>query len=120
MKAIDFKPARCSHCYRCVRTCGVKAITIKDQQAQILEDSCILCGYCLNECPQDAKVCLSDLDKVKKWIASGVTTVVSLAPSYRSFYRELDLCTRFFIRFERLLPGLYRGLRKLVFGKDRC
>ncbi len=43
-----------------------------------------------------------------------------LAPSYRSFYRELDLRTRFFIRFERLLPGLYRGLRKLVFGKDRC
>ncbi len=86
MKAIDFKPARCSHCYRCVRTCGVKAITIKDQQAQILEDSCILCGYCLNECPQDAKVCLSDLDKVKKWIASGVTTVVSLAPSYRSLF----------------------------------
>ncbi len=87
MKAIDFKPAKCSHCYRCVRTCGVKAITVKDQQAQILEDSCILCGDCLNECPQDAKVYLSDLDKVKKWIASGQETVVSLAPSYYSLFR---------------------------------
>ena len=87
MKAIDFKPAKCSHCYRCVRTCGVKAITVKDQQAQILEDSCILCGDCLNECPQDAKVYLSDLEKVKKWIAAGQKTVVSLAPSYYSLFR---------------------------------
>lgn len=44
----------------------------------------------------------------------------ALAPGYRSFYRELDLRTRFFIRFEMLAPGLYRTLRKLVFGKDRC
>lgn len=44
----------------------------------------------------------------------------ALSPSYRSFYRELDWRTRFFIRFERMAPGLYRGLRKLVFGKDRC
>lgn len=44
----------------------------------------------------------------------------ALAPGYRSFYRELDLRTRFFIRFELMAPGLYRALRKLVFGKDRC
>lgn len=87
MKAIDFKPAKCSHCYRCVRTCGVKAITIKDQQAQIISDACILCGYCLNECPQDAKIYLSDLLKVKGWIASGTAIAVSLAPSYRSLFK---------------------------------
>lgn len=86
MKAIDSKPAKCSHCYRCVRTCGVKAITIKDQQAQILSDACILCGYCLNECPQEAKIYLSDLHKVKGWIASGTKIAVSLAPSYRSLF----------------------------------
>ncbi len=44
----------------------------------------------------------------------------ALAPGYRSFYRELDLRTRFFIRFELMAPGLYSALRKLVFGKDRC
>lgn len=87
MNAIDFKPAKCSHCYRCVRTCHVKAITIKDQQAQIIADACILCGDCLNECPQDAKVYLSDLHKVKNWIAAGVPLAVSLAPSYRSLFR---------------------------------
>lgn len=44
----------------------------------------------------------------------------ALAPTYRSFYKELDLRTRFFIRFERMAPWLYRNLRRLVFGKDRC
>ncbi len=86
MNVIDFKPAKCSHCYRCVRTCHVKAITIKDQQAQIIADSCIFCGDCLNECPQDAKVYLSDLHKVKNWIAAGTPLAVSLAPSYRSLF----------------------------------
>lgn len=44
----------------------------------------------------------------------------ALAPGYRRFYRELPLRTRFFIRFELLTPGLYRKLRKLVYGEDRC
>lgn len=43
----------------------------------------------------------------------------ALAPGYRRFYKELPLRTRFFIRFELLAPGLYRKLRKLVYGEDR-
>ena len=86
MRAINFKPTQCSHCYRCVRVCQVRAITVKDQQAQIMEDSCILCGDCLNECPQDAKTYVSDLEKVKKWISLGYTVLVSLAPSYHSLF----------------------------------
>ena len=43
----------------------------------------------------------------------------ALSPGYRSFYRELPLVTRFFIRFELMAPGLYRWLRKTVYGQDR-
>ena len=90
MKIIDFKPAKCGHCYRCVRVCAVKAVTIKNQQAQIMTDSCILCGDCLNECPQDAKIYFSDLHKVKSWLESGEKIAVSLAPSYRSLFHFHD------------------------------
>ena len=90
MKIIDFKPAKCVHCYRCVRVCAVKAVTIKNQQAQIMTDSCILCGDCLNECPQDAKIYFSDLHKVKSWLESGEKIAVSLAPSYRSLFHFHD------------------------------
>lgn len=39
-----------------------------------------------------------------------------MAPKYREFYRELDLRTRFFIRFEILAPGVYRWLQRKARG----
>ena len=47
MKVIDFKDAKCRHCYKCVRNCMVKAIAVQDEQARILKDHCINCGRCL-------------------------------------------------------------------------
>lgn len=44
----------------------------------------------------------------------------ALLPGYRRFFRELPLRTRAFIWFELLAPGLYRRLRRLVYGEDRC
>ncbi|MDY5956536.1 MAG: 4Fe-4S binding protein, partial [Frisingicoccus sp.] len=82
MKIIDFKNASCKHCYKCVRSCSVKAIKVKDAQAEIMKENCILCGKCLEVCPQNAKTFVSDLDRVKYYIRSGEKVVVSIAPSY--------------------------------------
>lgn len=82
MTIIDFKATRCKHCYKCVRHCEVKAIMIKDGRAEIMSDKCILCGKCLQICPQSAKKLVSDLSVVKDYIKRGVPTVVSIAPSY--------------------------------------
>ena len=79
---IDFKATKCKHCYKCVRYCDVKAIQVKDEQAQIMPDKCILCGHCLKVCPQSAKTLNSDLIKVKCYIKAGERVVVSIAPSY--------------------------------------
>ena len=38
MNVIDFKEAKCKNCYKCIRACEVKAITVKNEQAQILND----------------------------------------------------------------------------------
>ncbi|WP_455719001.1 4Fe-4S binding protein, partial [Anaerosporobacter sp.] len=54
MNVIGFKEAKCKNCYKCVRTCEVKAIQVKNEQAQIMNDMCILCGHCLEACPQNA------------------------------------------------------------------
>ena len=83
MKVIDFKDAKCRHCYKCVRHCAVKAITVRDEQARIMVDHCINCGRCLEVCPQNAKTFASDLDRVKGFLRQGVKTV--------SFYRAV-LC----------------------------
>ena len=49
MQVIDFKDARCQHCYKCVRHCAVKAISVRDEQARIMVDHCINCGRCLED-----------------------------------------------------------------------
>jgi len=82
MGIIDFKATKCKHCYKCVRNCEVKAIMIRDGRAEIMEDKCILCGKCLQICPQSAKTLNSDVMLVKKYIAEGKKVVVSIAPSY--------------------------------------
>ena len=82
MAIIDFKATKCRHCYKCVRNCEVKAIMVKDGRAEIMPDNCVLCGRCLQICPQSAKTLVSDLSMVKDMIEAGEKGVVSLAPSY--------------------------------------
>ena len=87
MGIIDFKATKCKHCYKCVRYCDVKAIMIKDERAEIMPDKCILCGHCLQICPQEAKTLNSDLSMVQAMIRRGEQVIVSLAPSYMGVLR---------------------------------
>ncbi|WP_349946765.1 [Fe-Fe] hydrogenase large subunit C-terminal domain-containing protein [Lacrimispora sp. BS-2] len=82
MGIIDFKATKCKHCYKCIRNCEVKAVMIRDERAEIMPDKCILCGKCMQVCPQSAKTLVSDLELVKGFIDAGLRTVISLAPSY--------------------------------------
>ena len=51
MKIIEFNSDKCKHCYKCVRSCEVKAISVKNERAEIIGSHCILCGQCLRVCP---------------------------------------------------------------------
>ncbi|MCC8029115.1 MAG: PAS domain S-box protein [Lachnospiraceae bacterium] len=82
MEVIKFQDANCAHCYKCLRNCDVKAIRIKDGQAQIVREMCIFCGHCMEICPQKAKTLESDLDYVKQMLMRNEKVVVSLDPSY--------------------------------------
>ena len=79
---IDFKATKCRHCYKCVRNCEVKAIMVKNGRAEIMPENCVLCGRCLQICPQSAKTLISDLGKVRSFLARGEKVVISLAPAY--------------------------------------
>ncbi|MCK9302398.1 MAG: [Fe-Fe] hydrogenase large subunit C-terminal domain-containing protein [Bacteroidales bacterium] len=76
-----FKKARCKDCYKCLRECPVKAIEIKDHQAQIIADRCILCGRCTIVCPQNAKVVHSERDVVERLLNGDARVIASVAPS---------------------------------------
>lgn len=88
MQIMNFSSANCKNCYKCVRTCSVKAIEVKDDQAQIIENRCVACGHCLVVCPQNARNVLSDLDNVKNAINSSRIVVAQLAPAFRGFFKN--------------------------------
>lgn len=88
MQIMNFSRANCKNCYKCVRTCSVKAIEVKNDQAQIIENRCVACGHCLVVCPQNARNVLSDLDSVKNAINSSKIVVAQVAPAFRGFFKE--------------------------------
>lgn len=82
MRVIDFTDAKCKHCYKCVRHCMVKAISVRNEQAHVLNEHCINCGRCLEICPQNARTFASDMERVKGYLGQGKKTIISIAPSY--------------------------------------
>lgn len=82
MAIIGLKAANCKNCYKCVKVCPVKSIKVTNAQAQIIDRDCILCGTCLEQCPQNAKTLNSEVAIVKEFIKSGEKIILSVAPSY--------------------------------------
>lgn len=86
VSVVSTNPARCRDCYRCVRTCPVKAVRIASGQAEVVPELCIECGECVRACPQQAKVVRDDVNAVKAALAAGRTVVTSIAPSIAVYF----------------------------------
>ena len=86
MKIMNFSAANCKSCYKCLRSCPVKAIKFENDQAEIIEDRCIACSHCLLICPQNARKVISDLSDVKNAINSGKKVIASVAPSFPGYF----------------------------------
>ncbi len=83
MGYIHVKKANCKNCYKCLKNCIVKSIRYLDGQVDVISDGCILCGKCVNVCPQEAKRVVNPLEPILAMLRDpSVKTVASLAPSY--------------------------------------
>lgn len=87
---LEFKKVQCKDCYKCLRSCPVKAIKVTNHQAQVIQDRCILCGKCISVCPQNAKMVHSELSNVLQMLRSGQQVVASVAPSFVSSFSIND------------------------------
>ncbi len=90
---LELRKARCRDCYKCLRECPVKAIEVKDHQAKIIEDRCVLCGHCTTTCPQNAKIVHSEYAEVKNLLAGGEKVIATVAPSFISSFGLRDFST---------------------------
>jgi PAS domain S-box-containing protein len=87
---LDFKKASCRDCYKCLRECPVKAIEVKDHQAKIIKERCILCGRCTMVCPQNAKRVHSEKEDVQAILSGNTPVFASVAPSFISSFGLQD------------------------------
>jgi len=78
--------ARCMDCYRCLRSCPVKAIRMEKGQAYVDGKRCIACGTCIRECPQQAKAFRYDIDIAQRLIEGGHFVAASIAPSFAAVF----------------------------------
>ncbi|MFA6689263.1 MAG: [Fe-Fe] hydrogenase large subunit C-terminal domain-containing protein [Sphaerochaetaceae bacterium] len=73
---------QCRDCYKCVRSCPVKAIQVKDGSAVVIKDRCVFCGHCVDVCPNHAKKVRDDIARVQMFLRGGKRVLCSIAPSY--------------------------------------
>lgn len=80
-------PDRCRDCYRCVRSCDLKAIRVREGHVQVVPELCITCGVCVRICPQKAKnVRSAATQDVKQARLEGRSLIASVAPSAPAYF----------------------------------
>lgn len=94
----------CQDCYKCIRECPIKAISVEQGHAKVIPDLCVLCGHCVIVCPAGAKRVRDDLPRARQLLKIKEKVFLSLAPSFAS-------------EFAGVPPGkLIAALKKLGFA----
>lgn len=83
---LNFKQANCKNCYKCLRECPVKAITVINDRARIRDELCVLCGHCTGVCAFNAKEVVNDTAAVKKLLAGKKKVIASVAPAFAASF----------------------------------
>jgi len=83
---------KCECCSACLRVCQTKSIRMVDGKAEIIEESCLNCGICVNHCSKRAKQYSSGVYNVGQMVQHRKTAVI-LAPSYVIVAKKKYACT---------------------------
>lgn len=90
MAVVSTIPGKCKRCYSCVRNCPVKAVRVKEGQAEVIEERCIACGTCVRVCTQNAKAIESHIPIAQKLLADHGLVVAAPAPSFPAAFADVD------------------------------
>jgi len=79
----------CRKCYACVRNCPVKAIRVRRDHAEIIDERCLGCGKCVQVCSQKAKVMTDGIGQCRQLLDGPIKPVAVLGCSYPAFFNDI-------------------------------
>ncbi|WP_350343379.1 [Fe-Fe] hydrogenase large subunit C-terminal domain-containing protein [Proteinivorax tanatarense] len=82
MKFISFSEDKCVNCYKCIRVCEPKAISVFGNRQENDEIRCISCGECYVACDREGLYIKDKVKEVQKALSSDKKVIASLAPSF--------------------------------------
>lgn len=82
---IRLKNQSCVDCYKCIRHCRVNAIRFSGGLAYNVENLCMYCGDCYVSCPQNAKVIVSEIEKINMFLQSEKVIAI-VSPTYLAYF----------------------------------
>lgn len=85
---ITLSKSKCKSCYKCIRSCPVKAISLKENKRQISSNRCIACGRCLMVCPQKHKHLDKDVISAMPLITKDKKLIASIDPTFAAYFGE--------------------------------
>lgn len=72
----------CTGCWTCVRCCPVSAIRVSGECAEIVQEKCVACGQCVNECARGGITVRDDTPRVRELLRTHRHVVALLASEF--------------------------------------
>jgi len=89
MSIVSIEKGRCRRCYNCVRNCPVKAIRVKDGQAEIIEERCICCGTCVPLCARNAVAVQDDTNLVEQMLVDSQPVAAAVSSTFPAAFKNI-------------------------------
>ncbi len=89
MSIVSIEKGRCRRCYNCVRNCPVKAIRVKEGQAEIIDERCISCGTCVPLCARNAITVQDDTDLVEQMLTDGQPVAAAVSSTFPAAFENI-------------------------------
>ena len=79
---ITHRKEACRECWGCVRACPVKAIRVVDGHSEVIQEKCIACGQCVNECGARGHIVRDDTPQVLDLLRGRRPVIALLATEF--------------------------------------
>lgn len=111
---IQHRKDTCRECWGCVRSCPVRAIRVIDGSSGVIQEKCVSCGLCVNECSARGHVVRDDTPVVLDLLRSRRPVVALLATEFIAALHPLTVS-----QVERALAVLgFHSVESTLLGEE--